>query len=447
MVFNLPSAGYGWTSDTAYALGDAELDDIRVGNQYLAMGRATSVRELLAVEQRYLGNPAFNTIAADDRGDALYADIGATPNVSQALIDDCIPQGAPQLVFTSARLITLDGSRTACAVPTARGTPVAGLLPPSQLPYLLRRDYVENSNDSYWLANPARPLVGFSPIVGLEGTLLGFRTRSGNTMIRERLARARFTIPALRALWQNDRNYAAELLAGQLAAACAASPAVAMPDGSTVDVGAACPVLERYGRTGNLDDAGAWLFGEWLRRAPSVAALFKDGLDPAAPHRHPDRAQHRQPGGPPGPRGRGLQPDRARRRAGRDPASGPARDARVPGDSHPRLLRVLPGHHRLRRRSARRRRSPVRRALRRGHQRLVDGADHGADQARPAVAGHSHLLAGHRSDVAVVREPDPAVLGQALGADAVPAVAAARGSGGAAGSAAASLIRSSGGTG
>ena len=283
LVLDLPQAGYGWTSDTAYAVGDAELDDIRVGNEYLAMGRATSVRELLAVEQRHLGNPAFNTVAADDRGDALYADVGATPNVSQALIDDCIPQGAPQLVFTSARLITLDGSRTACAVPTARGTPVAGLLPPSQLPYLLRHDYVENSNDSYWLANPARPLVGFSPIVGLEGTLLGFRTRSGNTMIRERLARARFTIPALRALWQNDRNYAAELLAGQLAATCAASPAVAMPDGSTVDVGAACPVLERYGRTGNLDDAGAWLFGEWLRRAPSGAALFKDGLDPARP--------------------------------------------------------------------------------------------------------------------------------------------------------------------
>ena len=283
LLLDLPQAGYTWTDSTAYALGDFQATNLRAANEYLAMGRATSVRRLLAVEERHLGNPAFNTVAADDRGEALYADVGATPNVSQSLIDQCTPAGTAQVVFAQARLITLDGSRGACTVPNAPGTPDRGLLPPLHLPHLFRRDYVENSNDSYWLANPANPLVGFSPIVGLEGRQLGFRTRQGNLMIREQLARGRFTIPALRALWQNDRNYPAELLADQLAAACAANPMVSMPDGSTVDVSGACPVLSHYGRTGNLDDTGAWLFGEWLRRAPSGPALFKDAFDPANP--------------------------------------------------------------------------------------------------------------------------------------------------------------------
>ncbi len=33
---------------------------------------------------------------------------------------------------------------------------------------LLRRDFVQNSNDSAWLTNPASPLQGFSPLVSQE---------------------------------------------------------------------------------------------------------------------------------------------------------------------------------------------------------------------------------------------------------------------------------------
>ena len=152
------------------------------------MGRAPSVRALLAVEQRYVAIPAFNTIAADDTGTALYADVGATPNVTQQKIDQCTPDGLPKLVFAQARVITLDGSRSACNWGTDRGAPVRGLFAGNHLPHLIRRDYVENSNDSYWLANPAHPLPAFSPIVGLTRTAQGLRTRLGDQMIAARLA-------------------------------------------------------------------------------------------------------------------------------------------------------------------------------------------------------------------------------------------------------------------
>jgi len=82
----------------------------------------------------------------------------------------------------------------------------------------------------------------------------------------------------------NDRNYTAQLTAKQLAAACAASPSVTLTDGSTVDIAAACPVLAGYGQTGNLDDPGAWLFNQWVRRATGfTAGLFSDAFDPSKP--------------------------------------------------------------------------------------------------------------------------------------------------------------------
>ena len=59
VVFNLPSAGYFWTKDSAYAFGDVEEGNLRVANQYIKMGQARSVGKLLKVERRYLGIPTL----------------------------------------------------------------------------------------------------------------------------------------------------------------------------------------------------------------------------------------------------------------------------------------------------------------------------------------------------------------------------------------------------
>ena len=56
------------------------------------------------------------------------------------------------------------------------------------MPTLFRDDYVENSNDSYWLSNPQQPLEGFARIIGDERTERALRTRSGLVMIEQRLA-------------------------------------------------------------------------------------------------------------------------------------------------------------------------------------------------------------------------------------------------------------------
>ena len=131
----MPQAGYHWTTTTAYAVDDSTLNDLgRAANQYLRMGQARSVKQLLTVESTYLAIPTFNTVAADNTGHALYADVGNTPNVPKSLITACTPSGAAQLVYADAGVVTLDGSRSACAWQNDPGTPVPGIFNASHLP-------------------------------------------------------------------------------------------------------------------------------------------------------------------------------------------------------------------------------------------------------------------------------------------------------------------------
>lgn len=276
LVITIPDAGYGWSTTTAYALTDANFNNGSVANQYLKMGRARSVQDLLRVERKGRGVPFFNTIAADSSGRALYADVGRYSNVPRSLIDACTPSGIPQLVYQAARVITLDGSRSAC-------TP-NGYLPASAMPSLIRRDYVENSNDSFWLANPSSPITGITPLIGLDNVIEGIRTRWGNLAVRSILGSGRrFGIGSLQSMWESDTNYLAQLVSKQLAALCRANPAVALAGGGSVDISEACPILDAYDDTGNLSSRGAWLFAAYQRRAPSGADYWADPFNAADP--------------------------------------------------------------------------------------------------------------------------------------------------------------------
>ncbi len=287
----MPDAGYAWDSSTAYALGDVNADNMRLVNVWFDIDRARSVDDLVRAQSRNQGVPWVNTIAADSRGQALYQDNSVVPAVSRQKIDTCIPAGLPQIVYEAAGVVTLDGSRPECGWANERGAVQPGILAPSHLPILERRDYVQNSNDSYWYTNPERPLTGFSPIIGGEGTELGLRTRYGLRTIADRLAGKdglpgrKYTLGRLRKLWERDDSEAGRLLADQLAALCDANPSVIV-DGQPVDVRAACPVLRNWDTTARLDSKGAWLFGVWWRLS---GAAFSDPFDPQQPLTTPNR--------------------------------------------------------------------------------------------------------------------------------------------------------------
>ena len=167
-----------------------------------------------------------------------------------------------------------------------------GIFGRGHLPILRRRDFVQNSNDSYWYTNPEHPLTGFSPIIGSEGTPLGLRTRYGIRLIQQRLAGTdglpgkRFSLSNLRRLWQRDDSEAGILLADQLADLCEAHPMVTLPDTSVVDVSAACPVLRNWNANARLDSKGAWLFAVWWANSENT---FSDPFDPSHPLTTPNQ--------------------------------------------------------------------------------------------------------------------------------------------------------------
>ncbi|HEX6390931.1 MAG TPA: penicillin acylase family protein, partial [Solirubrobacteraceae bacterium] len=164
-VFDLPVAGLGWDTTNAYALADVNADNFRLTNQWYEFDRARSVGDLRRASARVQGIPWVNTIAADSAGRAYYADDSVVPNVDAALQKRCSTSAKAPLLL-SAGVILLDGSKTSCRWGNDRDAIVKGILGPKALPRATRRDYVENSNDSYWLPSARFRLTGFPRIIG-----------------------------------------------------------------------------------------------------------------------------------------------------------------------------------------------------------------------------------------------------------------------------------------
>jgi acyl-homoserine-lactone acylase len=154
-----------------------------------------------------------------------------------------------------------------------------GIIGPKGQPRLERRDYVENSNNSYWLANPAKPLEGFARIIGAERTEPLPRARLALRMIHQRLAGTDglgpkgFTLRTMQKLFFSDRNGTAEEARDSVVAGCRAS--------GRPDLAAACDTLAAWDMRADNDSRGEVLWREFWRAlgTPPWTVPF----DPAKP--------------------------------------------------------------------------------------------------------------------------------------------------------------------
>lgn len=268
-----PLAGLPWNAKTAFALRDADQANQRSGDAWLAIARARSVRQIRDAIGTSLGIPYVNTIAADRAGDAMYADVTAVPNVPAAKWEACAAPAGRSPIARDNGITILDGSRSACDWDIDPTTPVPGLMPAKDMAVLIRRDYVQNSNDSYWLSNPHQPFAAHSPLLGPWGNRQNLRTRSGIREIEAATASAKIDIPLAEATILGNKVHAAELVLPQLLQLCAARPALAEP----------CGVLARWDGKANNDSRGALLFFAFWRKASAVKELWATPFDPARP--------------------------------------------------------------------------------------------------------------------------------------------------------------------
>ncbi len=258
-----------WNDQHVYVMRDVNYENYRTGDQYAAMQRSTDVTQLKQALADHQGAAFVNTIAADKAGGALYADMSAIPNVSVELIARCaVDQTA------GARITTLNGSDPSCDWQVDASAAAPGLMPPSQQPSLITTTYAGNSNDSYWLSNPAMRLEGYSPIIGDENAQRTLRTRSGLKFIEEVLeAGDKFDQATVENLLFSHRHYGAELFLDEVLEVCSDDTTLAE----------ACAVLAYWDRQQTIESRGAHVFTEFFSETKQLSAYYAVPFDNADP--------------------------------------------------------------------------------------------------------------------------------------------------------------------
>lgn len=292
---------FAWTDANAYAIQDVNSASFRFINHFFDASRAQSVKGMVRTLRAIQGVPWVNTIAADSKGNAMYADIGAVPNNDDAKTAACnTPLG--QVTLGAAGISVLDGSRSTCDLQQAEGAVDKGVLAPGSMPLLQRLDYTLNANDSYWLSNPEQLLEGFPRVIGTERTVRSLRTRLGFKMIQQRLDGTdgrkgrKFTRAQLQATVFNNRVESAELTRDALVAYCRANPVLVGSDGP-VNVAEACEILAAWDTTFNLDSPGAPLWRRFANRGISNSgSMWQVPFDPANPVYTPNTLNTADPG-------------------------------------------------------------------------------------------------------------------------------------------------------
>ncbi len=274
-----------WSTSTAYALTDVNVGNVRGLRQYREMGSARSINEFVDAIEDNLAAPWVNSIAADRQGHAYYGDISTVPHVTDAKLATCANTPVAQ-VLSSVRVYTLDGSTSACDLGNDPDAPQPGIFGASNLPSLTRGDFAQNSNNSYWLANPAQKLEGYPQIIGTdEGGPQNLRTRLGLTQIQDRkdgndgLPGAGFGQQWLQDVLYQNRHHSAELLLPGVRTLC--NEEDNLVDG--VDVSEACGILRAWDATNDPDRVGPHIWRELYSRINNIPNLYAVPFDVSDP--------------------------------------------------------------------------------------------------------------------------------------------------------------------
>ncbi|MGW2014913.1 penicillin acylase family protein [Streptomyces sp. NPDC001927] len=261
---------------SAHAVRDVNMDNLRALNTWFRLDQAKDVHEVVDTLESTQGVPFFNTVASDRKGNALYADIQATPNITDAHAQSCLTETGKLLFHQTLRLPTVppisifDGKRGACDWPDDPNAVAPGLLDPKKQPRLIRTDFVGNANDSAWLANPEQPLT-FPRVMGDSAAPRSLRTQELILTAQRRingtdgLPGKGFSPETMGQLLFADNSRAADLALNATVSMCQGVPfGLVLVDGNLVNVSEACPILAAWkSHDYTSDSRGSWLFATY----------------------------------------------------------------------------------------------------------------------------------------------------------------------------------------
>ncbi|EUB74595.1 peptidase S45 penicillin amidase [Pseudomonas sp. GM41(2012)] len=266
-----------WDNQFAYSLRDANLDNDRVLQQWYAMNRAVSLKDFQASVHKIQGIPWVNTLATDDQGQTLYMNLSVVPNVSADKLARCSDPRA------GLQMIVLDGSNSECAWDIDPTAAQKGIFAADKLPQLLRKDFVQHSNDSAWMANPAQPLTGFSPLISQDGQPLGLRSRFALDRLNTLNKAGPIAATDLQHMVMDDQVYQAAQVMPDLLQFCTAAPGTDAPALTPL-----CASLKAWDRSANLDSGLGFVhFQNVMASLEETPDLWRVAFDPKDPQHTP----------------------------------------------------------------------------------------------------------------------------------------------------------------
>ncbi|AWL13131.1 Acyl-homoserine-lactone acylase [Saliniradius amylolyticus] len=245
--------GTDFTGDAvAYTINDANLPNFDIFDHWLGLNRARNMDEYKAVFEQETGIVFNNAMAVDKDGNAFYTDGSSVPNLSPDAVEAWQNDLFHQRLSDAAGLPIVPGDSALFMTD--------GKIPFERAPQLERTDFVQNSNNSYWLSNPAAPLE-LSPLFGPTGVEQSYRSRMGQKLLAEKETLAKDDLVA--ALTDN-RNFLGEELLEPLLAACTAQGVQPVLVGDElVSIKPACDALVLWDGTMNKASAGGMMFREF----------------------------------------------------------------------------------------------------------------------------------------------------------------------------------------
>lgn len=266
-----------WDNQYAYSLRDANLENDRVLTQWYAINKAVTLKDLQDAVHKILGIPWVNTLAVDDQGQSLYMNLSVVPNVDADKLARCSDPKA------GLQLIVLDGSRGECAWGIDSKAAQKGIYAADKLPQLLRRDYVQNSNDSAWMVNPSQPLSGYSPLISQQDQPLGLRARFALDRLGQLAKDGPVKSEDLQRMVMDDQVYLADQVMPDLLDFCARDLG---PDALALTQ--ACTSLKVWDRKAGLDSGLGFIHFQYImKRLQATPDLWRVAFDPKDPQHTP----------------------------------------------------------------------------------------------------------------------------------------------------------------
>lgn len=266
---DMPGRPAGW-----YAVTDAGDGNARGLDQMLAIARAESIKSFVSGVEENRGIGA-HLIAGDRFGDALYIESGPLLGVSDKVLTDCKRAGE-RVAFN-----VLDGARADCSLRDARGKPL--LAKPQELPALVTRGAIQNTNNSYHLSIHGQRVTGYSSLLG-QPAHYDMRLPMSDKRLSEIRQDGQVTSDEALEIVFDNRNFAAETWLDDILGVC-----VDAKD----NVAQGCAVLKDWDRRNEPDSRGALLFRELWPTIRAIPGIDAEPFDESQPLRA--RAMARTP--------------------------------------------------------------------------------------------------------------------------------------------------------